>query len=322
MRGPHSEETKRKISEARKGKGHPHTEESKAKISTANKGKNVGKGHPQSEETKQKISVANIGKRKKPLSEEHKRKISEAGKARKHSEESKEKRRQALKGHPVSEETRRKIGNANRGRVQTEEANQKRREAMKRVDTPEYREKLSKGVKKAYENPEFREKQMQIARSPERLASLQRGRANRVCTDEQRAAYSKHAKMLWQERREVMLAAVRPSVHMAFLASQAINVSSLEIRVKSLLDKIGIQYEQQKEIGIYAADFYLPDYNLILEVYGCYWHGCEMCGKAYPKKNRYDRRRENYIRACGYDLLVIWEHDLKRGVDIRSLIES
>ena len=77
---PKSEEHKRKISEAKKGKksgiyGKKLSEESKAKISEANKGKH------HSEETKRKISEAHKGKpswnKGKCISEEHKRKIAE-----------------------------------------------------------------------------------------------------------------------------------------------------------------------------------------------------------------------------------------------------
>jgi group I intron endonuclease len=47
---PRSEEYKQKMSEAKKGKGHPHSEESKAKIAEANRRRKL------SEESKQKIS--------------------------------------------------------------------------------------------------------------------------------------------------------------------------------------------------------------------------------------------------------------------------
>ena len=67
----HSEETKRKMSDAAKGK--PKSEETKGKMSEAAKGK------PKSEETKRKMSDANYGKK---LSEETKRKLSETRKAR------------------------------------------------------------------------------------------------------------------------------------------------------------------------------------------------------------------------------------------------
>ena len=75
----HSEESKRKLSEANKGK--KLSEETKKKMSEAKKGKN----HPMygkkvSDETKRKMSEANKGKK---FSEETKRKLSEANKGKK-----------------------------------------------------------------------------------------------------------------------------------------------------------------------------------------------------------------------------------------------
>ena len=69
-----SEETKKKLSESRKGKPSPnkgkrHSEESRKKLSEAHK------GHTLSEETRKKIAEA-----MKNMSEEHKNKISEATK--------------------------------------------------------------------------------------------------------------------------------------------------------------------------------------------------------------------------------------------------
>lgn len=65
----HTAETRRKMSESRKGK--PKTEEWKNKIGESNKGKKM------SEEARRKVSEARKGKH---LSEEHKKKISEAQK--------------------------------------------------------------------------------------------------------------------------------------------------------------------------------------------------------------------------------------------------
>ena len=77
--GNFTEEHRRKISEARKGKKRkPHSEETRRKISEARKGK---KGKPHSEEHRRKMSEAKKGKKGKPQSEEHRQKISEAKKA-------------------------------------------------------------------------------------------------------------------------------------------------------------------------------------------------------------------------------------------------
>jgi hypothetical protein len=94
----HTQEARRKMSEARKGrKNPPLSEEAKRKIGAANKGRihteealkkmrefqrnRIRK--PQSEETKRKISEAHKGKKKPPLSEETKRKMSETRRGKK-----------------------------------------------------------------------------------------------------------------------------------------------------------------------------------------------------------------------------------------------
>lgn len=87
----HSEEHRRKISEAHKGQF--VSEETKRKLSEVNKGKKQTeetkkkrsealKGHPVSEETRRKISESRKGKKMPPLSEERRKKISEANKGK------------------------------------------------------------------------------------------------------------------------------------------------------------------------------------------------------------------------------------------------
>ena len=88
----HSEESKRKMSEAKKGKR--HTEEHNRKIAEGSKGRK------HSEETKKKMGDSKKGRKRKPFSEEWKRRIGEANRGRHHSEESKK-----------------KIGDGNRGRT-------------------------------------------------------------------------------------------------------------------------------------------------------------------------------------------------------------
>ena len=85
--GKHSEETKRKMSEAQKGK--KLSEETKRKLSEIRKGK-------LSEETKKKMSEARKGR----VSEETKRKISESLKGHQTSEEARKKMREAAKRKP------------------------------------------------------------------------------------------------------------------------------------------------------------------------------------------------------------------------------
>lgn len=106
-----SEETKRKISEANKGKnrsGRVWSEESKRKLSETTKGR---PGRIWSDESKQKMSIAHTGK---ILTEEHKRNISESNMGREVTEETKQKISEANTCRTSSEETKRKISKANK----------------------------------------------------------------------------------------------------------------------------------------------------------------------------------------------------------------
>ena len=134
-----TDEHKRSISEGLKGKrkglrGKPHTQETRKKISDGNKGKLL------TEETKKKISEARKGCK---FTEEHKANISMALKGMKpspnchkkgthKSDEWKKKMSIVMKGHKHSEETKRKISEASKGRHLSEETRAKMSEAHKR----------------------------------------------------------------------------------------------------------------------------------------------------------------------------------------------
>lgn len=112
--GTITEETRKKISKANKGR--IFSEEHKRKLSESHK------GHHLSEEQKRKIGEKSKGRQNTKgmhwtLSEETKRKMSEAAKHRKYSEEVRRKMSESAKrrgGHPISDETKRKIGEANK----------------------------------------------------------------------------------------------------------------------------------------------------------------------------------------------------------------
>ena len=119
--------------------GMKHTEETRRKISEANK------GHIVSEETKKKIGEANSGRK---LTEEHKDKIRKINIGKKHTEETKRKMSEAGKGKTFSEETRRKLSEAGKGKTFSEEAKRKMSEAKKgKMLSEEHKKKLSEAHK-------------------------------------------------------------------------------------------------------------------------------------------------------------------------------
>ena len=113
----HSEETRKKISEAQKGKApwnkekvNIYSKETRKKMSEAKKGKTL------SEETRKKMSEAHKGK---TLSEETRKKISEANKGKTLSKETRKKMSENnpkyWKGKTFSEETRKKMSESHKG---------------------------------------------------------------------------------------------------------------------------------------------------------------------------------------------------------------
>ena len=130
-----------------------HSEETKIKMSEARKGeKNHNYGKTLSDETKRKLSEVNKGK---THSEEHKRNISEAHKGRTHSEETRRKLSDVHKGKTLSDETKRKLSEANKGenhhmygKTHSEETRRKMSETRKgKTFSEEHKRKLSEGKK-------------------------------------------------------------------------------------------------------------------------------------------------------------------------------
>lgn len=124
-----SEETRRKMSDAQRGR--IISTEHRRKLSEAQRGKY------HSTETRRKMSETHRGKRNhfygRHHSEEIRKKISEAGKGRFVSEETRRKMSESHKGISPSEETRRKISEATRGRVFSEATRRKMSEASKKA---------------------------------------------------------------------------------------------------------------------------------------------------------------------------------------------
>ena len=101
--GRPTEESKKKLSESRKGK--THSEETKKKMSESRKGENngmYGKHHTEETRKKQSENRANMKKENNPFYGKH------------HTEEARKKMSEAHKGKTLSEETRKKLRKSSR----------------------------------------------------------------------------------------------------------------------------------------------------------------------------------------------------------------
>ena len=95
--------------------------------------------------------------------------------------------------------------------------------------------------------------------------------------------------------------------------------TSLESDVAKIILSEGIEFNRQFNLhDHFLCDFYLPSLNLIVEADGCFWHGCEECG-FWSRRN--DAGRNAYIRAHGYDLLVLKEHEGPEFQPLKQILE-
>jgi G:T-mismatch repair DNA endonuclease (very short patch repair protein) len=92
------------------------------------------------------------------------------------------------------------------------------------------------------------------------------------------------------------------------------------------LDVNEFPYEIEKYIRPYFADIFMSP-NKIIEVYGDYWHGNpelynkndvinhnnEDCITVYDKWQK-DKERITYLKQQGYQILIIWEKEIKENI--------
>jgi len=77
-----------------------------------------------------------------------------------------------------------------------------------------------------------------------------------------------------------------------------------------------------------TPDFVLPDHRVAIFVHGCFWHGCPRCFRGTKRNSawwreklarnrRRDRRKARHLRAIGYQVIQLWEHDSPVRVERR-----
>lgn len=298
-----SEEQRKKMSEARKGRKMSeeqrqaiirakNTPEAKARASAAHIGNTNKLGKKESEETRKRKSIAHKGK---VLSEEHK---------------------QHLRESMNSEETQKLISEGvKRAYTDPEMRERQRQGTLEAVNKPEYSQHMSESIRRVQATEEYQVNHKAAMSDPDLRAKLRAQKLGKPLSEEHKQkiknggterAYARWANVSEEERREHMQKAME--------ASLTVGISSLEEQIKVLLDALGVVYEQQYRIWKYFVDFYVASENLIIEVNGCYWHSCPQCGFTYEPKQESDAKRTKYLLSKGYKIVTIWEHDMKNMV--------
>jgi very-short-patch-repair endonuclease len=86
----------------------------------------------------------------------------------------------------------------------------------------------------------------------------------------------------------------------------------LEKTVRQALDSMAIQYIQEHRIGRYSIDFFLPQWNIALEIDGDYWH---------QDKTR-DNRKDEYLKRHSLVVCRMLQSEIENSINLVSLLQE
>ena len=174
-------------------------------------------------------------------------------------------------------------------------------------NSEEHRAKLSSALKGKKQTKEAIEKRRQAI-----LASYRNGRVHpRLGVKESPETIEKKRRAALKSRDLLRKAGIK-----GYMAQDRTKKpTSIERIVYQKLLDLGIVFEKQYVVGNkFIVDVYIPDYNLIIEVDGSYWHSLDRIIKK-------DKAENAYLKKCGYRLVRIPEQEVA-NYSMSSLIEK
>ena len=102
-------------------------------------------------------------------------------------------------------------------------------------------------------------------------------------------------------------------------ANKKKNNTSIELIVKRALEELNINFSQQYRESRFVFDFYLTDYNFVLECQGDYWHANPI--KNYKlndvqiKNIERDKKKILYLENKNISHLFLWETDIHKDFE-------
>lgn len=85
--------------------------------------------------------------------------------------------------------------------------------------------------------------------------------------------------------------------------------TGIELKMKAILESRNILFQHPYKFNDkFLCDFSLPEYKIIIECDGDYWHNREDIKKRDYAKNQ-------YITTCNWTILRFWEHEINGNLD-------
>jgi DNA mismatch endonuclease, patch repair protein len=105
--------------------------------------------------------------------------------------------------------------------------------------------------------------------------------------------------------------------------------TSPELKVRSLLHRLGYRFRLHRRDLPGSPDIVLPKYRTLVFVHGCFWHrhpGCshtttpktraDFWARKFEQNEERDHRQQRQLREMGWSVMVVWECELR---DLPSL---
>jgi len=295
--GVYSKATRKKMSEARKDLPAPmtgwhHSAESRKKMSESAKGRSSPmKGKKHSESARKKMSNAV----KKGMTKAVRKKMSESAKGRS----------SPMKGKKHSESARKKMSKGRKGKPSTFKGKKHSAESRKKISASLKGKKRSEAVRKKMSN------------FMKGKPSIMKGKHHSEESKRKNSESNKRPKAL-QAHRESRSKLKIPSKD-----------SKIELQTQKILSDVGIKFEKHVSIKYddrrHSADILIRP-NKIIEVNGHYHFDPRIFSSEtnvlHRKKIKKpteiwveEKERLDKIRDLGYEILIVWDLDLKKNLD-------
>lgn len=125
---------------------------------------------------------------------------------------------------------------------------------------------------------------------------------------------SKIRKEYWKSLTDVEKDKIIGNLSLA--ANKARKDTKIEIIIKDVLDKLNINYIKNFRCDSYIFDFYLIDYNFVIECQGDYWHGnrefFNNLNEIQLKNIERDKNKTDYLEKNSIKSLYLWENEIYR----------
>jgi very-short-patch-repair endonuclease len=198
-------------------------------------------------------------------------------------------------------------------------------DSLKSLDKTLLKQKISKKSKLMWENSEYRENQKNIHTSSDYIKETSERSKKLWDNDDFRTnqlkirndpiwieKQSKSMKKLWENSDYQNR--VSSSLSKVFIKGYK---SSLEIVTHNILESMHVRFEEQKPLGPYIFDFFLPEHDTFIECQGEYWHSIKKASsKDASKFSYFEKSRPNS------KILYLHERDFLNPKIVEKKIEE